>query len=161
MEQYRRLRDGTTLETVSFGWFELTLFPSSKLEEEQLGYAVGADGEDFTGTADGDWRAEWLVIGRDGLVGDPIFIDLGQPRFPVFTAPHGQGRWVPLLVAESFAGFVEALELIEAASRGWASSAEDEENPFPDEERRAILEQIAAANPGVDLDFWEEAFVTE
>ena len=155
VDDYARLRAEKALDGVSFGWTDVVLYPVEELEEGRVGYATGADGEDFTGETDGDWRASWLVIGHDGLVGDPIFVDIAEDGFPVCTAAHGQGRWDPQRVADSFQRFGRALEIVEAESGESGSPAELEARPLPAAKRQAILEQIAAENPGAELTFWE------
>lgn len=47
-----------------------------------MGYATNPQGKVLTGEAEGDWRANWIVIGEDETCGDPIFIDAAQERFP-------------------------------------------------------------------------------
>jgi hypothetical protein len=78
--------------------YELAL--PDELAELQLGYSVGTDGASLVG-GDGGWQPGWVVIGTDVLLGDPLFVDIGDARLPVLTAMHGMGEWDPTPVAES------------------------------------------------------------
>jgi hypothetical protein len=73
-----------------------------ELDDLQVGYGVGPDGDDLSGNARGDWRASWIVIGVEEDLGDPVFVDLADAKLPVFTAMHGAGTWDPRPVAPSF-----------------------------------------------------------
>jgi len=80
------------------------------LDALQVGYAVhGLTGEDLT-TGPNAWHSAWLVIGTDDLTGDPYFVDLARPSFPVFTAMHGAGRWDAQRVSRSLKGFLSRRE---------------------------------------------------
>ena len=59
--------------------------------------------------------AEWLVIGRDEDLGDPLFVDLSSNALfadlssnalSVFTAEHGAGRWESVPVVETLAALL-------------------------------------------------------
>jgi hypothetical protein len=120
--RYIDVRRTMHLEEVSCGYRTVRLFQESELEDAQIGYSVGEAGEDFTGQSDGDWSSNWLVIGDEDVCGDPIFVDLSETDFSVFTAAHGQGRWDPELLASSLTGFIKALAEVHRLS-------EDRRNP--------------------------------
>jgi|Tabmets5t2r1_1033131.scaffolds.fasta_scaffold52389_2 hypothetical protein len=142
MENYREARAQTTLDEVSFGYTTVTLHPAEELESAQAGYEGG------------DWRETWLAIGHEDLTGDPLFVDTADDALPVYTAMHGEGSWEPTLVADSFSGFVTALETIAEAGRGRENPVQLESNPLPEEERERVLQAIAEANPGASMEFW-------
>ena len=49
-----------------------------------------------------------LVIGYDEEIGgDPLFIDIANEDYPVFTAEHGMGEWDALEMYDSLEEFVE------------------------------------------------------
>lgn len=84
------------------------------LDKMQLGYRIhGISGEDLTGTAEGDWQPDWVVIG-EGLCSDPLFVNINEfdQGFPVYTAEHGAGSWEALKVADSVAAFVKILNVL-------------------------------------------------
>jgi hypothetical protein len=142
IEKYVEARATTTLDEVSFGYTTVSLYPPEELESAQAGY-------------DGDgWRETWLVVGSEDLTGDPLFVDTADAALPVYTAMHGEGTWEPTLVADSFAGFVTALETIAAAARSRENPVQLEANPLSDDERERILQTIAHANPGASPEFW-------
>ena len=157
-ERYIEIRRSVPFDEVSFRSQTVKLFPVEELEEAQLGYSVGDAGEDFTGENAGDWRRSWLVIAYEDLLGDPIFVDLGEPELPVFTAAHGEGEWSPVLIASSFRGFIEALKEVERVSKGRSNPVEAERNPLPDRERQRVLNRIAELNGSSSLEFWESWF---
>lgn len=66
-----------------------------------MGYARADDGTSFVTGKPGDWQRQWLVIGRDTLLGEPLFVDLSTAELAVFTAAHGQGVWRPDPIAAS------------------------------------------------------------
>ena len=153
---YEAARRGVELSEVTYGWMSVRLLHPAELDDAQVGYSVGGDGEDFSGTAEGSWRPGWLVIAEEDLAGDPIFVDLDAPGFPVYTAAHGEGEWEPVALASSFDEFVAVLQLVDGASEGRSSPVALEQNPLPEETVREILRRIAEASPGADLDYWAE-----
>lgn len=83
------------------------LFSREEIEEGQLGYSIDEDGNSLTGDNEGDWKENWYVIGYDELVGDPIFIDIKNKKYPVMTAMHGEGDWEPEVIFWSFNKFLD------------------------------------------------------
>jgi hypothetical protein len=153
--RYRELRDAHPLDEVSFGACAVRLVDVDQLPGAQVGYAVDPAGESLAGEGDGDWRAEWLVVGYEDLNGDPLFADTSVDDWPVYTAAHGEGAWEPVRIADSFSRFVEALELVRAASVGREHPVALEANPLPPRERARILREVRSRNPASELDFWE------
>jgi hypothetical protein len=94
--------DDPEVETIS-----IQLFSREEFEEGQLGYRIDEDGNSLTGENEGDWEENWFVIGYDELVGDPIFIDINNKKYPVMTAMHGEGDWEPEVMFWSFNEFLE------------------------------------------------------
>jgi hypothetical protein len=112
-----------------------------QLDGFQTGFRThGHSGESLVSSADGAWQPGWYVIAMTGL-DDPIFIDETErgSGYPVYTAPHGAGRWDPMAIAPSLAAF----------SRTLAALAKAEDDP-----RR--FENIIAAEPGFPDTFWRE-----
>lgn len=90
-------------QTVTVGDATYEFASPSALPLTQQGYSVSPEGEDLTGSRDGEWRAAWLVVGWDEDLSDPLFVDLAEDALPVFTAMHGAGKWEPEPVAPSLA----------------------------------------------------------
>lgn len=86
---------------------EIELAPASGLAAAQVGYAVTPSGESLL-DPDGGWQSEWLIIGQETLLGDPVFVDLDEPALPVFMAMHDLPDWEPVLLAESLEAFLSA-----------------------------------------------------
>ena len=152
------MRNEIAFESVSFGYTNVNLFPAEELKDAQVGYSISDSGESLTGNKEGDWREEWLVVGSEDLCGDPIFVDLTKPEFPVFTAAHGEGYWNPILIASSFQGFINALEEIGRVAQGRKNPIELERKPVSASERERALSRIAEFNPEASLEFWENWF---
>ena len=79
---------------------EIELTTADGLDDLQIGFSVTQAGESLLGSLEG-WKSNWLVIGIETMLGDPVFADLDHPRLPVYTALHGMGVWHPELLAES------------------------------------------------------------
>ena len=148
-------------DEISMGYQTLTFYPSNELDKAQVGYSVDDNGNDLTGTSDGDWKSNWLVIGYDDIVGDPIFIDLNEDNVPVFTSQHGTGEWVPYKLADSFAQFVESLKIIKEASANRETPDQLEENKVNFWEKRKILKRISKVNSATQKVFWEKFLMVE
>lgn len=141
---------------LSFGYTGLKIFTPAELDERQVGYATSADGESLCDGNPGSWRPEWVVIGNDTLVGDPIILDTTAPDLQVKTAIHGESSWEPYPIADSLQGFGEALQAIKKASVGRESPSALENNPISEEERQGVLEVIRMANGNnINMEFWE------
>ena len=139
---------------VSFGSSTVRIFDSNQIDEAQLGYSRDSNGQSLCGRKDGDWKDEWLVIAYEDLCGDPIFIDTSVNNMPVYTAMHGQGRWEPELIADTFDGFVESLKAVKSVAAGRENPVELESNPLPNAQCEQILKTIRVANPKADTAFW-------
>lgn len=153
--QYLEVRNQTELQSVSFGYRAVTLLNEADLAAAQVGYSVDAEQRSLTGSEEGDWKATWLVIANEDQCDDPIFTDLAAEELPVYTAMHGQGEWQPELIADSFGGFIQILEMIQTIATGRGNPVELEANPLPVDEAQAVLARIAQVNPKSTADFWE------
>ena len=68
-----------------FGSHGFNIESKSNFEGAQLGYRVHPDGNDLTGSNDGDWLSSWYTVGRDTTVGDPFFVDTSSESLPVYS----------------------------------------------------------------------------
>jgi len=139
---------------VSFGYSSIHVLRPNELSQGQIGYGIDPEGELLWGDAVGDWKKSWLVIGYEGMCGDPIFIDTEASGYPVFTAIHGQGDWNPKLIAVSLDAFGAALSAVALAAKGRDNPAALEKNPISETERDAVLATIRRRNAAADLYFW-------
>jgi hypothetical protein len=141
--------------TVEYGVGGIKLFRPRELLRGQVGFAVGNNGESLVGTAPGDWRPEWVVIGYETACGDPIFASVDPPH-PVFSAMHGQGSWEPKLLAPSLAAFMPCLKAFQAFAAGRSSPTENDANPHTPAQQAqflAIIRSLTNDNQ-VALGFW-------
>ena len=99
-EEVATLLDGAPA-TVQVGESTFELIAAAQLGDAQVGFAVDPGGDSLTGDRPGDWRPEWIVVGTDADLGDPLFVDLRSTELPVLTAMHGEGDWDPEEVAPS------------------------------------------------------------
>jgi hypothetical protein len=125
------------------------LIPSTRLLEEQKGYALNESGELRSGPAPNGWRPGWVVIGHSALLGDPYFLDISSPDpegdCPVYTAMSGTEQWKPRLCASSFAMFLRILAVGMEVARGFPEEGldMDDEQVF----RESLGPKIRAYDP--------------
>ena len=154
LEPYLAARQRTALHEVSFGLRDLRLYGPAELDSAQLGFRDDGEGNDLTGTSEGDWRPEWFVVAHEGVFGDPIFVDTSRPELPIYTAMHGEGDWVPEQIADSFDGFVAALMAVAAVSGGREHPVGLAAHPLSEAERAQTVLRVKVANPNTDLGWW-------
>lgn len=111
---------------LSFGIGGIRFFSPASLTEEQAGYGGG------------DWNQNWLVLARETVCDDPIFIDRSSAPLPVYTAMHGMGYWAPTPVADSWSQFLAALEFIRPYAKNREHPVGLGENPLSANERLAL-----------------------
>ena len=155
-EKYSAWRNELGFDEVSFGVGGIQLFPLHKIDEGQIGYARSEEGDSLCDGAEDSWKPEWIVIGYEIALGDPVFVDTSNPEFPVMTAMHGERTWDPLPVAKSLEAFATILRAIHGISTGRKNPAELEQNPLSNDEREHTLQVIRNANKvEIETDFWE------
>jgi len=143
-------------DEVSFGYSGLKLFAVEELDKCQTGYSSSPEGKSLCDGSPGSWRPEWIAIGHDTLIGDPIILDTAGSQLHVMTAAHGEGSWDPYPIASSLQAFAAALHVIHECSAGRENPAALEEKPISAQERSQALEKIQAANVGeINLEFWQ------
>ena len=110
----------------------LRLVPSSELEREQVGFALGEDGQRLSSPTPSGWRPSWVIIGHSGLLGDPYFLDVAlvdaEGDCPVYTAMSGTEQWQPRLCAAGFATFLRILAISLDVARGFDIDDYDADN---------------------------------
>ena len=139
---------------ISIGYDGIDLVDDEEIEEIQIGYSVHPDGQSLVGKKDGDWMKDWIVIGYETLTGDPIFVDLSNPDFPVYTAMHGQGSWEPDLVSSTYSGFIQILRKLELLAVGREDPVKMEENPISQEEYNGFIAFASNVAELKDTFFW-------
>jgi hypothetical protein len=106
----------------------IRLIPADELVSFQSQVTSSADGK----KPPLDWKGSWVVIGESSLLGDPYFLDVAkldpEGDCPVYTAMSGQERWVPTLVASSFAQFLRIVSTAMEIAAGFGDAIMDDED---------------------------------
>jgi hypothetical protein len=106
----------------------IRLLPAKELVQFQSQVTSSGEGK----KAPLDWKSSWVVIGESSLLGDPYFLDVAkldpEGDCPVYTAMSGQDRWVPTLVASSFAQFLRILSTAMEIAAGFGDAIMDDED---------------------------------
>lgn len=144
-----------------FGYAGFAIESKQTFEEAQLGYRTHPNGNELTGSREGDWKTSWFVIGRDTVVGDPFFVDLGSENLPVYTAMHGAGSWDPTLVSRSVSGFISSIEYLKKKSNQDTELVEPDENTIRDEIELGKLYTHLISLCGEDASFFWECFIEQ
>jgi hypothetical protein len=127
------------------------LIPSTRLKEEQKGFALSESGELHGGPNPQGWRSSWVIVAHSALLGDPYFLDTSsldaEGDCAVYTAMSGTEIWKPRLCASSFALFVRILALGMEVAEGFADDNidMDDEQVFRDTFGPKIREYDPAA----------------
>jgi hypothetical protein len=120
------------------------LFPADKLADEQIGYAVTAEGTPPHPT----WRKSWILVGRSALLGDPYFLDISkldaEGDCPVFTAMTGTDSFKPELCASSLQQFLHILATSMEVASGFGEAVLD------DDDERTFREMLAPRIKTID-----------
>jgi hypothetical protein len=146
------LRDNSE---VSVGYNELTFFTVDELDEGQVGFSVDDNNNSLITGQEGDWKEEWLVIGIDGLIGDPIFVDTSSKQLQVLTAAHGEGEWEPIPIADTLDSFSDIIQKLKKISVNRTSPVDLEKNPISAKEKKQFIAEIKKNNANSDIDYWE------
>lgn len=155
-DRYNKLREHLPNDEVSYGIGGIKLFSAAELEDGQLGYSVAPDGSSLCSGEPGAWQPNWVVIGYETGLGDPLFLDTDLASLPVFTAMHGEGAWKPVSVATSVEAFGMCLEEFARISEGHSNPVECEANPVSDDERIVFLRRVAELNHVSNApEFWD------
>lgn len=148
-------RSTIDFDDVEYGVGGIRLLQPNELPDGQVGYAVTEDGESLSGTASGDWKPDWVVIGNETACGDPIFVSDVAPH-PVFSAMHGEGSWEARFVAPSLGIFAKCLIAFRTFASGRGNPVQLEANAPSVEQQTEFLKAIkglTVANLEL-LDFW-------
>jgi hypothetical protein len=160
MKDLRQRLRSSPIREVSVGFGGVEIFAATKLVTEQVGYSVSPAGEDLCGQGRWDWRKSWVVIGRETLCGDPVFVDTADASLPVYTAMHGMGEWKPDRICDSFTALAATLEEVAKRAKGRADS-DLEERPLSSAEQRQLIKRLKTISPDSAPDFWIDLFAVE
>jgi hypothetical protein len=118
--------------------------PAAKLAEEQVGYAIPAEGaEPMPG-----WRKSWIIVARSALLGDPYFLDISkldaEGDCPLFTTMTGTDQLKPELCASSLQQFLRILAASMEVASGFGDALMD------DDDERTFRETLAPRIKTID-----------
>ena len=139
---------------VSFGFTGIVLFSPGDIEAAQTGYSINPNGESLVGSAEGDWKSTWLVIGITEDLGDPIFVDISTDEKSVYTAPNGQGSWNPVLLSNTYENFIIVLGQFSEIAKNRDCPVELENNPMTQNEFDDFIEFVEKTAMISDTYFW-------
>jgi len=155
-QKYIAWREALGSNGFSFGAGGIRIFRLTEIDEAQVGYSRSEDDESLCDGAEGSWKPQWIVIGYETALGDPIILDTSDPDFQVMTAVHGEGSWEPQPIAKSLGAFATTFRVIREISAGRENPVKLEQSPLQADERESVLGLIRNANNGeVEMDFWE------
>jgi hypothetical protein len=142
--------------SITIGYNGIDLCGEDRIEENQVGYSISSSGVTFVGANNGDWKNEWVVIGRETCCGDPIFIDTSIPEFPVYTAVHGEGCWSPALISSSYRGLLKITEQLAVLAKGREYPKLLESKPMTQNEYDEFLRQVTNQGELENSLFWAQ-----
>ena len=126
-------------EKVEIGISTMNFFPKDNLEKEQIGY-----GYDSNCTESSKWLGkEFVVIGKNSGLGDPIIAKVDETEIPVFTMFNDDKTSVEK-VADSFEQYMGVLSMIKKTDLYRRDKIND------------LLDEIEAIVPENSLYYWEE-----
>lgn len=126
-------------EKVEIGISTLNFFPKDNLEKEQIGY-----GYDQNRAESPKWFGkEFVVIGKDSGLGDPIIAKVDETEIPVFTMFNDDKTSVEK-VADSFEQYMGVLSMIKNTDL------------YRRDKINNLLDEIEAIVPENSLYYWEE-----
>jgi len=137
-----------------FGSHGFNIADEASIEELQIGYGIHPDGSDLSGSNEGDWQKNWVVIGTDTEVGDPFFVDTNEPLLPVYTAMHGMGEWDYEEVSTSLSLFLDVLIYLNSVSNQSFARINPDENTITDSEKLSDIENKLSRLSG-KKDYWK------
>lgn len=118
--------------------------PTAKLYDEQVGYAVTAEGQEPNAA----WRKSWIIVARSALLGDPYFIDISkldaEGDCPIFAAMTGTGAVKPVLCASSLQQYLRILATSMEVASGFGEAILD------DDDERTFRETLAPRIKTID-----------
>lgn len=126
-------------EKVEIGISTLNFFPKDNLEKEQIGY-----GYDLNNVQSNNWFGkEFVVIGKDSCLGDPIIAKVDEAEIPVFTIFNNDKTSIEK-VADSFEQYMGVLSMIK------------ETDLYRRDKIIDLLDEIEEIVPQKSLYYWED-----
>ena len=83
-------------QDIELGSYEIYVFSESELEKGQIGYRYDKHKKSLISEENGKWQEGWIVIGYETDMGDPVFVNIDDDAYPVYTAERGTETWQPV-----------------------------------------------------------------
>lgn len=95
-------------EEVDFGLSTLSFYKKDEIEDAQIGFRYDNEKNEIK-----QWKGkEYVVIGNDSALGDPIIAKVDETEIPIYSMFHDDWNSFEM-VAESFEQYMGILEMIE------------------------------------------------
>jgi len=140
--------------SIDIGYGGFTFCQPDDLLKAQVGYSIDSKKNTILKGIEGEWKKEWVVIGVDDLVGDPIFVDTHSKLFVVMTAEPST-TWDPYPIADSLENFSAIIAQLAVLSVNRSTPKEWDINPLSEKEKKAFLTVVATNNPDSEIGYWE------
>lgn len=85
-------------QDIELGSYEIYLFSESELEKGQVGYRYDKHKNLLISEGNGKWQEGWIAIGYETDMGDPVFVNVDDDVYPVYTAERGTETWQPVYI---------------------------------------------------------------
>lgn len=85
-------------QDIELGSYEIYVFSESELEKGQIGYRYDKHKNSLISEEDGKWQDGWIAIGYETDMGDPVFVNVNDDTYPVYTAERGTEMWRPVYI---------------------------------------------------------------
>ncbi|WP_426950660.1 thiamine transporter [Bacillus mycoides] len=85
-------------QDIELGSYEIYVFSESELEKGQIGYRYDKHKNSLISNESGKWQEGWIVFGYETDMGDPVFVNVDEDTYPVYTAERGTETWQPIYI---------------------------------------------------------------
>ncbi|EJQ45995.1 Uncharacterized protein BWINRASL_04524 [Bacillus mycoides] len=85
-------------QDIELGSYEIYVFSESELEKGQIGYRYDKHKNSLISNESGKWQEGWIVIGYETDMGDPVFVNVDEDTYPVYTAERGTETWQSIYI---------------------------------------------------------------
>ncbi|WP_283749441.1 thiamine transporter [Bacillus mycoides] len=83
-------------QDIELGSYEIYVFSENELEKGQIGYRYDKHKNSLISEESGKWKEEWIVIGYETDMGDPVFVNVADDAYLVYTVERGTETWQPV-----------------------------------------------------------------
>lgn len=139
-------------DKLAFGKGCIYFYDSGEMLQAQKGFSEDENGKSLITNSIGSWDKTWLVIGKENICDDPIFVDTYSEQLPVFTAIREHNNWEPVEIAPSLSSLQKIIAEIRKIN-GDDQECGNHSETAPEKQRH--MEIISRENAGLDNWWWE------